>query len=224
MLWDHMSSVGTVVDAHVKMDGATGRSRGQGIVTYRSSDDANEAVRTLHDTDLDGRLILVKLDGGSSAAPRGARAEVRGGGESDVCFDFQSGTCTRGASCRFSHGGGESGGGGGARRSGGGGFSGECNSCGKTGHRSRDCPSAQESLAGGKGGKGRRVASSAQTLDEDMDSYFGRADAAKASAPTKSASGGRGRGKPADASELDGDMESYFAASKAAKKSQAGDA
>jgi len=36
-----------------------------------------------------------------------------GGGRSNECFDFQKGRCTRGDSCRFSHGGGGGGGGGG---------------------------------------------------------------------------------------------------------------
>lgn len=60
-LWTHFDQVATVLDAFVKI-GQDGRSRGQGIVTYASVEDAEEAIRVLHDSELDGRSILVKFD------------------------------------------------------------------------------------------------------------------------------------------------------------------
>lgn len=69
-------------------------------------------------------------------APRGGRdydaPRGGGGGDRGPCYDFQKGTCTRGDSCRFSHGGGGGGGGGGyggggySDRGGGGSRSGPC--------------------------------------------------------------------------------------------------
>lgn len=81
--------------------GRDGRSRGYGIVEYSSENDANMAISSMNNTEIDGRQIFVRLDrgkperksnpaGGRSAGGRGGR---RGGGaeeeelvESDSVF------------------------------------------------------------------------------------------------------------------------------------------
>ena len=42
--------------------GSDGRSMGCGIVEYATSDDARNAIATLHDTELKGRLLSVRQD------------------------------------------------------------------------------------------------------------------------------------------------------------------
>ncbi|KAJ6816539.1 29 kDa ribonucleoprotein A, chloroplastic-like [Iris pallida] len=53
------SEQGEVVDARVVFDRETGRSRGFGFVTYRSAEEANNAISSLDGSDLDGRSIRV---------------------------------------------------------------------------------------------------------------------------------------------------------------------
>jgi len=60
-LKDYMRQAGEVVFAEVLM-GYDGRSKGCGIVEYGSAADAQNAIRTLSDTRLDGRLIFVRED------------------------------------------------------------------------------------------------------------------------------------------------------------------
>ena len=50
---------GNVVSAKVVMDRTTGKSRGFGFVEMGSADDAKKAIKALHDSELDGRNIVV---------------------------------------------------------------------------------------------------------------------------------------------------------------------
>jgi len=50
---------GNVVSAKVVMDRTTGRSRGFGFVEMGSADEANKAIKALHDSELGGRNIVV---------------------------------------------------------------------------------------------------------------------------------------------------------------------
>jgi cold-inducible RNA-binding protein len=52
-------SHGSVVSAKVIMDRQTGRSRGFGFVEMESSSDANNAIKALNQSDLQGRNIVV---------------------------------------------------------------------------------------------------------------------------------------------------------------------
>ena len=52
---------GPVIDAVIVNDRDTGRSRGFGFVTMESRRDASRAMDELHDTDLDGRNIVVNV-------------------------------------------------------------------------------------------------------------------------------------------------------------------
>lgn len=61
-LKDHMKAAGRVLRADVMQDSATGRSKGCGIVEFSSAREADEAIRTLHDSELRGRKIFVRED------------------------------------------------------------------------------------------------------------------------------------------------------------------
>jgi RNA recognition motif-containing protein len=50
---------GTVVSAKVITDRYTGKSRGFGFVEMENSQDAKNAISALHETELDGRNIVV---------------------------------------------------------------------------------------------------------------------------------------------------------------------
>lgn len=68
-LHDYFSRAGTVESAKVIFDRDTGRSRGFGFVEMATPEEANAAIEQLHETELDGRRIIVneareKRDGG----------------------------------------------------------------------------------------------------------------------------------------------------------------
>lgn len=60
-LKDHMRQAGEVIHAEVITE-ANGRSKGCGIVEYATEEEAQEAISTLTDTDLKGRMIFVRED------------------------------------------------------------------------------------------------------------------------------------------------------------------
>eukprot|EP00747_Dinoflagellata_sp_TGD_P167303 gnl/TRDRNA2_/TRDRNA2_191452_c0_seq1.p1 gnl/TRDRNA2_/TRDRNA2_191452_c0~~gnl/TRDRNA2_/TRDRNA2_191452_c0_seq1.p1 ORF type:complete len:334 (+),score=66.27 gnl/TRDRNA2_/TRDRNA2_191452_c0_seq1:58-1059(+) len=60
-LKDHMRSIGEVARVDVFTD-ADGRSKGCGIVAYRSADDAQRAIEELQDTDFMGRRLFLRED------------------------------------------------------------------------------------------------------------------------------------------------------------------
>lgn len=60
-LKDHMRSAGNIIHAEVITE-ANGRSKGCGIVEYETEEEAQEAISTLTDTDLKGRMIFVRED------------------------------------------------------------------------------------------------------------------------------------------------------------------
>ena len=71
-LQDTFAAHGTVVEANLMMDRATGRPRGFGFVTMGSPEEAQKAVNALNGTTLDSRTITV-----NEARPK---AERSGGG------------------------------------------------------------------------------------------------------------------------------------------------
>ena len=55
------SQAGTVVSAQVVKDRDTGRSRGFGFVEMSSDEEADNAVKNLNGSDIDGRKIVVNV-------------------------------------------------------------------------------------------------------------------------------------------------------------------
>ena len=79
-LKDHMRDAGEVTFAEV-MTQPDGRSKGCGVVEFESAEDAKQAIETLNDSELKGRMIFVREDreiGGRGGEHRGG--EHRGGG------------------------------------------------------------------------------------------------------------------------------------------------
>ena len=85
---DHFRSCGNVVYADVLREQGSKRSKGCGIVEFETVDEAVAAINTLHDSELDGRLLTVREDredreivgGAGGAAGRGGGRRQRGGG------------------------------------------------------------------------------------------------------------------------------------------------
>jgi len=74
---------GGVLDSIVMRDRDTGRSRGFGFVTYGSQQEAEAAIASLHDQELDGRRIKVNLAnarGGGGGGGGGSGGYGGGGG------------------------------------------------------------------------------------------------------------------------------------------------
>ena len=67
-LQDLFATVGTVVSAAVITDRHSGQSKGFGFVEMSTEAEAQEAIKTLNNKDLDGRSIIV-----SEAKPREER-------------------------------------------------------------------------------------------------------------------------------------------------------
>src|SRR5260221_14302044 len=84
-LQDAFAAHGTVVEANLMMDRATGRPRGFGFITMGSPEEAQKAIDALNGKELGGRALTVNLarpreerSGGGGGG--GARREYRGGG------------------------------------------------------------------------------------------------------------------------------------------------
>lgn len=110
------SQAGTVVSVTIITDKFTGRSKGFGFIEMETPEQAEEAIKTLHDTDFGGRKLVV-----AEAKPMEKREFTpRSGGGDDRRGGYSSGG--RGGSPRsggghggdrrggFSRGGGRSGG------------------------------------------------------------------------------------------------------------------
>jgi len=76
-LEEMFSAVGIVSSATVITDRETGQSKGFGFVEFEKDADADEAIKKLNDTEVDGRRIVVNV-----ARPREERPRFdnRGGG------------------------------------------------------------------------------------------------------------------------------------------------
>jgi cold-inducible RNA-binding protein len=72
-LQDTFAAHGTVTEANLMMDRATGRPRGFGFVTMSSAEEAAKAVEALNGKSIDGRALTVNI-----ARPREERS---GGGD-----------------------------------------------------------------------------------------------------------------------------------------------
>ncbi len=74
-LQDAFASHGTVVEANLMTDRATGRPRGFGFVTMSTPEEAQKAIQALNGAQLDGRALTV-----NEARPREERSGGGGGG------------------------------------------------------------------------------------------------------------------------------------------------
>ncbi len=74
-LQDTFAAYGTVVEANLMMDRATGRPRGFGFVTMSSPEEAQKAIDGLNGKDVGGRALTVNI-----AKPREERPGGGGGG------------------------------------------------------------------------------------------------------------------------------------------------
>jgi RNA recognition motif-containing protein len=87
-LQDAFAAHGTVVDANLMMDRATGRPRGFGFVTMGSPEEAQKAIDALNGKELGGRALTVNIarpreertGGGGGGGGRGYGGGGRGGG------------------------------------------------------------------------------------------------------------------------------------------------
>src|SRR5579859_1541404 len=74
-LQDAFAAHGTVLEANLMMDRATGRPRGFGFVTMSSPEEAQKAIAALNGKSVDGRALTV-----NEARPREERPAGGGGG------------------------------------------------------------------------------------------------------------------------------------------------
>src|SRR5271157_1437203 len=76
-LQDAFAAHGTVVEANLMMDRATGRPRGFAFVTMGSAEEAQKAITAMNGKEIDGRALTVNV-----ARPREERP-AGGGGRRD---------------------------------------------------------------------------------------------------------------------------------------------
>ena len=74
-LQDTFAAHGTVIEANLMMDRATGRPRGFGFVTMATDEEAQAALTALNGKNVGGRALTVNV-----ARPREERAPHSGGG------------------------------------------------------------------------------------------------------------------------------------------------
>src|SRR5215467_14281535 len=74
-LQDAFAAFGTVTEANLMMDRATGRARGFGFVTMSTPEEALKAIEGMNGKNLDGRALTVNV-----AKPREERSGGGGGG------------------------------------------------------------------------------------------------------------------------------------------------
>src|SRR5512136_3046073 len=74
-LQDAFAAYGTVLEANLMVDRATGRPRGFGFVTMSTPEEAQKAIDALNGKELSGRAVTVNI-----ARPREERPAGGGGG------------------------------------------------------------------------------------------------------------------------------------------------
>ncbi len=86
-LQDAFAAHGTVIEANLMMDRATGRPRGFGFVTMSTPEEAQKAIEAMNGKELGGRALTVNIarpreerPGGGGGGQRGGYGGGRGGG------------------------------------------------------------------------------------------------------------------------------------------------
>src|SRR5882757_3936656 len=81
---DAFAAHGTVVEANLMMDRATGRPRGFGFVTMSTPEEAQKAIEAMNGKELAGRALTVNIARPREERPAGGggggRRDFRGGG------------------------------------------------------------------------------------------------------------------------------------------------
>ena len=83
-LQDAFAAHGTVLEANLMMDRATGRPRGFAFVTMSTPEEAQKAISEMNGKQLDGRALTVNVARPREERPAGGgggRREFRGGGD-----------------------------------------------------------------------------------------------------------------------------------------------
>src|SRR5262249_58724907 len=76
-LQDAFAAHGTVIEANLMMDRATGRPRGFGFVTMSTPEEAQKAIDAMHGKELAGRALTVNLPRPRQERPNAAGAGPR---------------------------------------------------------------------------------------------------------------------------------------------------
>ncbi len=83
-LQDAFAAHGTVIEANLMMDRATGRPRGFGFVTMSTPEEAQKAIDAMNGKELAGRALTVNIARPREERPAGGggggRRDFRGGG------------------------------------------------------------------------------------------------------------------------------------------------
>jgi cold-inducible RNA-binding protein len=79
-LQDAFAAHGTVVEANLMTDRATGRSRGFGFITMSTPEEAQKAIDALNGASLDGRALTVNVARPREERSAGGRREYRDSG------------------------------------------------------------------------------------------------------------------------------------------------
>ena len=79
-LQDAFAAHGTVIEANLMMDRATGRPRGFGFVTMSTPEEAQKAIDALNGKELGGRALTVNIARPREERPGGGGGGRRGGG------------------------------------------------------------------------------------------------------------------------------------------------
>jgi RNA recognition motif-containing protein len=82
-LHDAFAAHGTVVEANLMMDRATGRPRGFAFVTMATPEEAQKAIQAMNGTTLDGRNLTVNEARPKEERPGGGGGYRGGGGGRD---------------------------------------------------------------------------------------------------------------------------------------------
>ena len=79
-LQDAFAAHGTVLEANLMMDRATGRPRGFAFVTMGTDEDAQNALNAMNGANLDGRNLTVNVARPREEGPGGNGGQRRSGG------------------------------------------------------------------------------------------------------------------------------------------------
>ena len=78
-LQDAFAVHGTVVEANLMVDRASGRPRGFGFITMGTEEEAQKAIQAMHGASLNGRNLTVNVARPKEERPAGGGGGYRGG-------------------------------------------------------------------------------------------------------------------------------------------------